>query len=509
MKSRSLRTSTVLILAFVVAFCFLLICSKNSPLYPMNDWGDVNCFMTVGRSVLDGKLMYTEIYEQKGPLLYFLFAFAALISPGSFLGVFIIETLCFAAFLYFSALLARLFHKRDGLAADLAVMAAAAFAAVNSGSFCHGGSVEELCLFMLAASLYFAVKAIREKKPVGRLRAFIIGAFGAAALWSKFTVCGFFFGLSVFLFFSALADRSRRKALLGDIPAFIGGAAAVSLPILLYFAVNNNLGDLLRSYFYNNIFAYVPESGFAGAMIRTLPRNLLIGIKHCFTRNLYAAPFFLLIPAHYLIFGRERKKELFFIACCGFFLLLSTFPSSRRYGYYPHIFIAFAPVGIGCAAELLGRAFRALKAKKTILRLCAGLLFAGLLALSLFVNGNTYLIGFPREAMPQYRFAAVINERPGATVLNYNFLDGGFYFAADKLPVTKFFCRLNLSLPEMDGELDAAVTGRTVDFIITRDAPLEDFFPGETGYHCADRATMYFEGYDRVYYLYARDDAGH
>ena len=34
----------------------LLICSKSSPLYPMNDWVDVQCFFTVGRGILQGKM---------------------------------------------------------------------------------------------------------------------------------------------------------------------------------------------------------------------------------------------------------------------------------------------------------------------------------------------------------------------------------------------------------------------------------------------------------------------
>ena len=37
-----------------VSALFLLICSRSSPLYPMNDWEDVHIFFTLGRSVTDG-----------------------------------------------------------------------------------------------------------------------------------------------------------------------------------------------------------------------------------------------------------------------------------------------------------------------------------------------------------------------------------------------------------------------------------------------------------------------
>ena len=50
-----------------------------------------NCFFTVGRGMRHGLTPYLDLYEQKGPLLYAVFALAAWISETSFLGVFLIE----------------------------------------------------------------------------------------------------------------------------------------------------------------------------------------------------------------------------------------------------------------------------------------------------------------------------------------------------------------------------------------------------------------------------------
>ena len=88
--------------SLVVSGIFLLLLSKCSPLYLFNDWVDVHCFFTVGKSMLDGLIPYRDIYEQKGPILYFLFAAAAAISRTSFLGVYLLETLSFSLFLFFS-----------------------------------------------------------------------------------------------------------------------------------------------------------------------------------------------------------------------------------------------------------------------------------------------------------------------------------------------------------------------------------------------------------------------
>ena len=53
--------------------------------------------------MFDGVVVYSEIYEQKGILLYFLHGIASIISYDSFLGVWVLEVIFFAVFLYFAA----------------------------------------------------------------------------------------------------------------------------------------------------------------------------------------------------------------------------------------------------------------------------------------------------------------------------------------------------------------------------------------------------------------------
>ena len=77
-KSDRRKSAFVLAFTLLLSFIFITICSKASFLYPMQDWVDVNCFFTVGRSMLEGKVVYRDIFEQKGPLLYFIYALIAL-----------------------------------------------------------------------------------------------------------------------------------------------------------------------------------------------------------------------------------------------------------------------------------------------------------------------------------------------------------------------------------------------------------------------------------------------
>ena len=74
-----------------LAALMLLFVSQCSPLYPINLWDDANCLLTVGRVMRRGGVLYRDIYEQKGPLLYLIHALAACVSDTSFWGVYALE----------------------------------------------------------------------------------------------------------------------------------------------------------------------------------------------------------------------------------------------------------------------------------------------------------------------------------------------------------------------------------------------------------------------------------
>ena len=86
------------LLILALAVIAITLCSQCSPIYAFNDGYDINCFMTIGRGMLEGKLPYRDMFDHKGPLVYALYAFANLISRDSFIGVYFIEI--FFAFLF-------------------------------------------------------------------------------------------------------------------------------------------------------------------------------------------------------------------------------------------------------------------------------------------------------------------------------------------------------------------------------------------------------------------------
>lgn len=86
MKQNNRGMRWIVLFAFFVAAAFLTVCSGSSFLYPCNNWDDANSYFSMGKSMMNGKVIYRDLYDQKGPYLYLLYGIAYLISPDSCIG---------------------------------------------------------------------------------------------------------------------------------------------------------------------------------------------------------------------------------------------------------------------------------------------------------------------------------------------------------------------------------------------------------------------------------------
>ena len=225
MKKTLSRLPRVVRLAALSAV-LLALCSKSSPLYAFNDWMDANIFFTMGRSMLGGRVLYRDVFDHKGPVLYLLYGLAGLIGGTDFRGVLVLEIIAMTSFLYTGLRTAELLAGRR-LSVWWMALPAAGMAA--SRAFSHGGSAEELLLTFLAAALFSLVRALHSPgaKP---LRAVCVqGLLAGCALWLKYTVLGFYLAWVVVL--AALYLRRGWLTQLGrSVGAYLGGMAVATLP---------------------------------------------------------------------------------------------------------------------------------------------------------------------------------------------------------------------------------------------------------------------------------------
>lgn len=445
------------IYSLLVAAVFLLMGSMNSPFYPFNLWNDADCFLTVGRSLVRGKVLYRDIFEQKGLYLYGLYGLGSLVPGRDFLGVFFVEVAAVTVFLAYAGKALHYFLSQRAVYASLPVLC---FLLVTSSSFQKGGSVEELSLpffmiFLCHAFEYFSKKG--GGCTAGKV--FADGVCFAVVFWMKYNLCFLFIGGYLF-YAAAFLLRKQWRGFIFFMVMTVLGCVLGSVPAILYFSLNGAWGDLWDSYFLTNLSVYRQSLPFWNKGLLVI-KNLTTVIKD----NLLV---FILAVAGTVMFRKKVKGpgvvQAFLLAVFLGFVLGSLVIPDQVYVYYPLPLIVFAAFGFWWLGSYLERFLYSMSGRGVRV-----LLAFGLCVFTLYNVNGLFLLGTPKEDIFPYKFAEIIHQKENATFLNYGCLDAGVYIAADIEPCSRFFCQLNLpGYTEMTDEQNSMIQEKKVDFFLTR-----------------------------------------
>lgn len=500
----------IIFYCMISALVPLLICSKNSPLYPFNDWPDINIFFTMGKGMLHGKVPYVDLMDQKGPYLYALAAIAYFISKTNFYGYFLFEVISLSAFLFYSHKILRLYSKYNALWA-LPILSGSV---VCAKSFVHGGSVEELCLGIFAYAIYTLLDFLHdEEKKCLSNKVIIVNAFWAGILfWSKFTLVGIYIGWILVVLFVYMGRR-KYKEIFKFLGIYVLVALAVTLPWILYFAYHKALEQWIVWYIWNNIFEYSSQVKIpiGNRMVQAIKLGLLTlkdpGNRSYALGVIIGGISFVLMPR-----SKVSHGEKIGIAMIAVTMVLGIFIGGTQHDYYGlplAVFIVFGAVLLQVVMERLLTKYKGIKKKYIMPAVCVlTILLAGIEGIIL--SPNVYLLKYKKEEMPQYRFAAQIEASNDTSVLNYAFLDGGFYTVLNQVPDVRCFCLLNVNIIENLTEQNSYVEQQLTQWIVSwKDYEMTEDearqFPIVSDYYdLVDYQYFPLEGEMRTYLLFKR-----
>ncbi len=331
-----------LIACIILSFICITITTNNSFLYYFNPNEDMQQFMTAVRCMLKGDILYKDVYEVKGPYLYFLY----MIYPFNIkISMYIIELISFFIFLYFS-------NKAIDLIVNnyfvkLIILLISGVMATCASSFELGGQCEELILSSISITIYIFLRYFERTfpKPMEKKYIIILGIMAGLAFWIKYTFCATYIVLIIFLSVAYLRKKLYREY--GDaIICFVLGAFIISVPVVLYFTMNHALKDLWNVYFYDLIFRYKPEEGRLRFVYRFTR----------FTRAACTSPFTLLGFALMSLGIRTRiKNETKWGFLCLYLGMIGGIMLSRVWGYSTECLQVFVPFGLAYCLILSGQ----------------------------------------------------------------------------------------------------------------------------------------------------------
>jgi hypothetical protein len=473
LTDRSKLTIPELIVLVISAAVTITIVSTCSPLYPLNPWNDANCFFTLGRGITHGLVPYRDLYEQKGPLLYFIYALAALISDKSFTGAWLIECIAASLFAVFSWKTVKLFV--DPPKFTIALMPLLLGITYTLKMFNYGGNAEELCFPLLTVAFYFGLRSIINGDGIPSKReAIFCGLITAALFWIKYTFIGFMGGFCFYIIVITVKRKDFAK-LWSMIWRFILGFVILTVPVLLYFAATGSLKYLWEAYFYNVVAYHTPVSDISGPAYMPVIKYIYNPLRGIFlTARKYPVFGIMMMLSLIALFFTDKKihkKVSFFFVITYVFTIGIVFMRPLVVYYYAYITaycfcLALIPMVKGL--EKLSKAF---KESPVFMKSLVCLLLTACYVVALLQNKNMYLIFKEKDYLAQYRFAEVINQTPDAKILTYDIMDSGFYTAAGLLPQNRYYCYLTMEkdFPDILEEQNRLIKEGFFDYIVTTD----------------------------------------
>lgn len=318
----------------IVAALFLLFFSPStSPLFTFEGL-DSAVFKSMGQAILKGKVLYRDIFDNKGPILYLANALGLLIA-GRF-GIFLLQIVGLSFALLFMYKMARLFCGELWSLLSLAVSLL-----LLSVFFEEGNQCEEWMLYGFAPVLYLSMKWYCDLQ-TDKARAFdrrrmirdclFYGLFFGYALFIRPNdAVGFAGGQCLAVAVVTLLNK-KWNSIYCLVMGFVAGTIIVATPIVLWFLLHDALLDLWNGMFGVNM-------GYVGGVLSFL------------TLPIVKIPLLLCVLTMCVVaYCRGGKTFLVMVACplCLMFLLIG----HQMFYHYYIVFIPYVTTGLACARKV-------------------------------------------------------------------------------------------------------------------------------------------------------------
>ena len=315
-------------------------------LYPGNSLhpvGDSAIFVYIGERMLAGKIPYVDLFDHKGPVLFFIQYLGLLLSPGSTNGIWVLEVVnMFFTLLLLTALCREMTpSKSSAYPALLMAFVACGWRVYEGGNFTEEYALPWVSLSMLIFYRFFMSGSFRKRDipllGISFLAVFLLRA-NLAALW---IAC-----IPLVLLILLKEKRFRDAGICTGL--FCLGILAGVIPIAVYLSRHQALRAFYQCYFDFNM-RYAGEVGLDGKM--------LLHLSGLFARWLLPGIIGLILSLILHPGDRLRWINLWVFAVC----LAMAEMSGRD---YPHYLIVLLPVLVPGLTDFFTWEEKLLKGKK-------------------------------------------------------------------------------------------------------------------------------------------------
>lgn len=250
----------------VWALCILaalLVTLLHSPAFMPYVWPDSGTFQYVGHRLLEGQVLYVDVWDQKPPLIYYLNALGVWLGGGGRWGVWFLSFCAVGSAIVLSV---KLLRRGFGLALALLVTSLwllAYFQLIDDGNM-----TEEFALPLQFGALWLAWQVETKRTGEYGWRGFWIGVLVGAIFFLKSNMIGVGLAIGLYVLIHAWSKRDARYAV-RQLAPMLGGALLVAGIALGVLWAQGALDEFFEIVFQYNVI-YVGRFGLIEGTLAAL-----------------------------------------------------------------------------------------------------------------------------------------------------------------------------------------------------------------------------------------------
>lgn len=428
MKKKIFNKQLIVLLLTCIVFSFLMC---FSPFAQGHGHGyDQAIYSAIGNAINKGRVLYTGIVDNKGPLMYFIDAFGLLINYK--FGIFLIEFIFLYVGSIFAYKTALLITKNNKWLSCFSVI----FSMLLLVYTLDGGNyTEEYAILFTNIATYFVIKFLVNNYKLSWYELMIIGMCFAATFLLRANLCAFFVSQILVTLICLIKDKEF-KILFRSMGYILLGIIIFLIPFLIYFISTNSLTECLNLVYFNVVNSF----GKISLMERFEKTKGLISISNnsnVFTVSLLSFLVFLTKPKM-----EKSTKRILIITYIG--LLINLYVNSLTGGQawaYTHYFISFVPIIIIVSSWFFSHVYRNITDLKVSSEIkILAIIFLAFLIIAkptkdLFVTAATRYN--PHEQIPSGIEKYIIDNTTEEDTIQMIGVNETIYYPTNRIPTSK------------------------------------------------------------------------
>ena len=304
---------------------------------------DVSVWTVLAKMMQEGRIVYSQIFDHKGPILYIIYFIGYAI--GSKNGIWLIDFICMVINSLAIYSIAKKFiksNKTSVIATIVAMLGICILYDENPGA-------ESIALPFIFIALNKFIDFVLDYNKFGKKESIITGICLGLALFIRPNLVALWVVYDLYIFFKLIKEKEVKK-LINIILYSLLGLGIVALPIIAFFACNNALKDFFDTYI---IFNLKYASGIKVNLWDVITTFVITFITRTKGLMIYIFATHIIAREYLLSDKKDNKNEINLITINFIFYVLSMYlvlSPIRVYIHYANILIptAIIPLVICC-----------------------------------------------------------------------------------------------------------------------------------------------------------------